>query len=340
MKKSFPPRSGRGRDVSQATSRPTDLDGRRSSGLLRLIRRPETGAFVAVVGVFTFFAFTAGANGFLTLAGTASWLDTAAELGIVAIPVGMLMIGGEFDLSVGSVVGASSMIFAVSTTQYGWPLWVAVLLCLAFGLCVGLINGLIVTRNGLPSFIVTLATMLAIAGAALGVSVLISGTTTITVAPYGAVKAAFATQIHGFNISVFWWLVIALLGTWVLTKTRFGNWVYAVGGHLETATFAGVPTKRVKIALFMASATGAVLAGLTQTIEFGGGEVGQGQNFVYDCIIASVIGGVLLAGGYGSAIGVSLGAATYGMVNIGIFYTGWDTNWAQLFLGLLLLRRC
>jgi simple sugar transport system permease protein len=288
--------------------------------------------------MFAFFAIAAGSKGFLTLPGTASWLETAAELGIVAIPVGVLMIGGEFDLSVGSTIGATALIIPLCAGMHHWPLWAAILLALAVGWAIGLINGLVVTRTGLPSFIVTLATLLAVAGATLGLSVLLAGTTTLSLQASGPLKSIFAAKTHsGFGAGILWWIAVALFATWVLTQTRFGNWIYATGGDREEAVLAGVPTRLVKIVLFLASSTGAVLIGVIQTLEFGGGDISQGQSYVYDTIIASVIGGVLLTGGYGSALGISLGAATYGMVSIGIFYTGWDTNWVQLFLGGLLL---
>jgi simple sugar transport system permease protein len=117
----------------------------------------------------------------------------------------------------------------------------------------------------------------------------------------------------------------------------FGNWILATGGDKAAARNAGVPTDRVKILLFVATSLGAALLGIIQALEYNGGQVGQGQSFIFDAIIAAVIGGVLLQGGYGSAIGIVLGAATYGIVNVGIFYTGWESDLAQAIVGLLVL---
>ena len=309
----------------------------RPSRLRRLTHRPEVGAVIGVVVVFVFFAITAGSHGFLTLAGTASWIDVAAVLGVVAIPVGLLMIGGEFDLSVGSVVGMASMVVPICVEHYQWPLWAAVLLALLIGWLIGFVNGVLVTRTGIASFIVTLGTMLVIAGLTLGVSNVIVGTTTLSIDTHGSLNSAFAASRHGYDVSLLWWLGIAVVATWVLTQTPFGNWIFATGADREAAVLAGVPTRFVKILLYMGTATGGVLVGTIQTLQYGGGNVTGGQNYVYESIIAAVIGGVLLTGGYGSALGISLGAMTYGMVSIGIFYTGWDTNWVQLSLGLLLL---
>ena len=285
------------------------------SRLRRLTHRPETGAGIGVVIVFTFFAFTTGSNGFLTSDGTASWIDVAAVLGIAAIPVGLLMIGGEFDLSVGSVVGVASMVVPICVEHYHWPLWAAVLLALGLGWLIGLINGVLVTRTGIASFIVTLGTMLVLAGLTLGLSNVLVGTTTLSIETHGPVKSAFATTRNGYDISLLWWLGIAVIATWVLTQTPFGNWIFATGVDREAAILAGVPTSFVKILLYMGTATGAVIVGIIQTLQYGGGNVTAGQNFVYESIIAAVIGGVLLTGGYGSALGISFRATTYGMVS-------------------------
>src|SRR5262249_55719930 len=132
--------------------------------LRRLLLRPEAGGVISALVVFVFFAVLGGQNGFLTVLGTADWLDTASELGIIAIPIGLLMIAGEFDLSVGSVVGASSMIVAICGGYYSWSPWTGVVAAFAAAALIGLVNGLIVVWTRLPSFIVTLATMLMVTG--------------------------------------------------------------------------------------------------------------------------------------------------------------------------------
>src|SRR5450432_1681636 len=142
-------------------------DARRSSLFHRLVRRPEAGGVISAILAFAFFAVFAGNSGFLTSLGTAYWLDTASELGIVAIPVGILMIGGEFDLSVGAVVGATSMIVAICSGYYDLPGWVGFAIALVVGAAIGFLNGFIVVRTRLPSFIVTLSTMLMVAGVAI-----------------------------------------------------------------------------------------------------------------------------------------------------------------------------
>lgn len=306
------------------------------SSLKRAIRRPEFGAFAGMILVYIFFA-VAGKGGFLTLAGTANWMNTASELGVLAVPVGLLMIAGEFDLSVGSVIGASSMIVSIGNGLYSLPMWIAIVLAFVIGALIGLANGIITVSTRLPSFIVTLAVLFIVAGAALGFSRLFSGTTAVTLTPEGSARAIFGSQAAGFHVSILWWIAITAIASWILTQTPYGNWIFATGADRNAARSAGVPTDRVKISLFAATALGAVLVGVLQTIQYSGGDVTYGRDFVFDAPVAAVIGGVLLTGGYGSAIGVFLGSVIFGIVNMGIFYTGWNSDWAQLVLGTLLL---
>ena len=300
------------------------------------MRRPESGAFVGMLAVYAFFVVAAGSV-FTTLSATATWMNTAAEIGIVAVPIALLLIAGEFDLSTGSVIGASSMVVALGSAHYHLPIGLVIALALALGVTVGLVNGFVLTWTGLPSFVVTLATNFIVAGLALGFASLIVGTTNATLTPPAGARHLFAFQWKDFNGSIAWWLAIAAVGAWVMARTRFGNWILATGGDREAALSAGVPVARVKITLFVATAFCAALLGVIQAVLYTQGDATRGQDFVFDSIIAAVIGGVLLGGGYGSVVGVVFGAATYGIVSGGVFYTGWSTVWVQAFLGGLLL---
>ncbi|WP_170322651.1 ABC transporter permease [Acrocarpospora macrocephala] len=302
-----------------------------------MTRRPEVGALIGTLGVFVFFAIFGGAE-FLSSAGAASWLNVAAELGIIAVPVGLLMIAGELDLSVGSVLAASSMTLAIVSGHWGGPMILGILLALTIGVATGLVNGLIVTRTNVPSFVVTLATLAALAGLTLGLSRVITGTTSVGLKPDPTSKALFGTLISGqFEVAILWWIAVAGCVAWMLQETRYGNWIFAVGGDKESARATGIPTNKVKIALYVGSGFGAALVGVIQTILYNGAQVANGQSFVFNSIIAVVIGGVLLTGGYGSVIGVILGTLTFAIVNQGIYYTGWNSDWASLILGILLL---
>jgi simple sugar transport system permease protein len=303
----------------------------------RLIRRPESGALVGTLAVYIFFVIFGGGE-FTSPGGTASWLNVAAELGIIALPVGLLMIAGELDLSVGSVVASSSMTMAIVSGYLGMPLEIGIALALLLGVVTGFLNGLIVTRTIVPSFVATLATNFALAGLTLGVSRLLTGTVSIAVTQNTPTKAVFGALIDGkFEVAVLWWLAVFLVVGWVLHLTRYGNWIFAIGGDKESASMTGIPVQKVKIGLFMGSGFAAALVGVIQTALYNGAQVATGQSFVFNSIIAVVIGGVLLTGGYGSVVGVAFGTLTFAIVNQGIYYTSWNSDWASLILGVLLL---
>jgi simple sugar transport system permease protein len=313
---------------AKTTSRPSLRD---------LTHRPEAGALIGTLGVFVFFGLFGGSK-FLAEGGTASWLNVAAELGIIAIPVGLLMISGELDLSVGSVLAASSMTLAIVAGHWGGPMILGILLALGVGLLIGLLNGILVTRTNVPSFVVTLATNFGLAGLTLGASRVITGTTSVGIKPDPLSKAVFGTLLRGqFEVAIFWWIGVALVVAYILQMTKYGNWVLAVGGDKESARACGIPTNRLKIVLYVASGFGAALVGVIQTILYNGAQVANGQSFVFNSIIAVVVGGVLLTGGYGSVLGVILGTLTFAIVNQGIYYTGWNADWASFILGVLIL---
>ncbi len=302
-----------------------------------LVRRPETGALIGTVGVFIFFAAFGGVQ-FVSPGGFAAWLNVAAELGIIAIPVGLLMISGELDLSVGSVIAASSMTFAIIGGHFGMPVGLAMIIALLLGALVGFINGQLVTRTRVPSFIVTLATNFALAGMTLGFSRLLTNNVSVPIDAGEPMRSLFGQFIaNQFEVIIFWWIAVILVVGWILHVTKFGNWIFAIGGDLESARTSGIPTNRVKIALYMSSATAAAFVGISQTILYNSAQVAKGQSFVFNSIIAVVIGGVLLTGGYGSVFGIVLGTLTFSIVNQGIYFTGWNADWASLILGILLL---
>jgi simple sugar transport system permease protein len=309
--------------------------------LRRWLTRPELAAVAGAILVFAFFAIVAGNRGFLTSRGMISYLEVAAQLGIIAVPVALLMIAGEFDLSVGSMVGAAGMIVAISVVEYGLPLWGAVLLAFAVASLVGLFNGYLVVRTGLPSFIVTLGMLFALRGLTIGFARLLTGRTQVggvgEASGGGLFTTLFAGTIGGVPVSILWWLVLAALATWILMRTSFGNWIFASGGDAAAARSVGVPVNRVKILLFMATALAASLLATIQVLDAGSADVLRGELLELQAIAAAVIGGTLLTGGYGSAIGAVFGALIFGMVQQGIFFTGVNTDWFQVFVGAMLL---
>jgi len=293
--------------------------------------------------IFTFFAVQSPV--FRSVRGVANWLDPASTLGIMAVAVALLMIGGHFDLSAGVMTGTTALTVGIVSTEFGLNIWLAIGIALVLALAIGFCNGWLVTRTGLPSFIITLGTFLMLQGLNLGLTKYFTGTVTasgIGSAPgYDSAKAVFASTVtfvgSPFRIAILWWVLFTVLATWVLLKTRFGNWVFATGGDEVAARNVGVPARRTTITLFMTTAAAAWFVGTTLAVRLTSvqANAGIGNELIY--IVAAVIGGCLLTGGFGSAIGASLGALIFGMAQLGIVYLGWNSDWFYFFLGAMLL---
>jgi simple sugar transport system permease protein len=313
----------------------------------RLLQRPEIGSLFGVIAVFILFTATADGfseTGFGSLTGAARWSDEASNIGIMAVPVALLMIGGEFDLSAGVMVGSSGLLLGLLVTETGMNIWPAIVIVLLFGLMIGFMNGTLVMATKLPSFIVTLATFFILRGLNLGGTLRITDKVyieNIDEAPgYSWARKVFGSTFwspYDFQIRVVWWIAITVIATWVLNRMRAGNWIFGVGGDATAARNVGVPVLQTKIGLFMATSTMASVLGIMTAIQLRSIEAGVGIGNEFEYIIAAVVGGCLLTGGYGSAIGASIGALIMGMAIIGIPFSGWDSDWQYLFLGIILL---
>jgi simple sugar transport system permease protein len=320
-------------------------DGRTSERplALQVLARPEVGVFLGALAVFVFFFIAAP-----TLrdgSSMATVLYQSSTLGIMALPVALLMIGGEFDLSSGVAVITSALTASMLSYQLSMNVWVGVIFALLLSLGVGFLNGWLVVKTGLPSFLITLGSFLILQGANLAVTKLV--TTNVATDDisdmdgFGQAQNIFASSfdIGGVQvkITVFWWLFFAAIATWVLLRTKYGNWIFAVGGNKDSARAVGVPVTFTKISLFMLVGFGAWFVGMHQLFTFNTVQSGEGvgQELIY--ISAAVIGGCLLTGGYGSAIGPVFGAFMFGMVQQGIVYANWNPDWFKAFLGVMLL---
>ena len=303
-----------------------------------LLRRPEAGAFLGLVAVLIFFAFFGGVT-FLKPAGMSSWLNVAANLGVIAIPVGLLMIAGELDISVGAMVPFGAMTVAVISGHYGLSIWLGIAVAMSFGILVGLINGYMVIKTAVPSLIVTLGSLFAVQGIVLGLTVLITKSTSVALTTEGPAKAIFGDFVFGGQLQamVIWWLVVTAVYIFFVHFSRFGNWIFAMGGDKVSARNAGIPTERLTITLFVLSSTSAAFVGMCQAILYNSAQVAGGQSFIFNAIISVVVGGVLLTGGFGSVVGIFFGTITFAIVNQGIYYTDFDRNWSSLIIGVLLL---
>jgi len=224
-------------------------------------------------------------------------------------------------------------------------LWVGAILALVVSLAVGFFNGYLVMKTKIPSFLITLSSFLMLTGINLAVTKLVSGqvaTPSVSdMAGFDSAKKVFASSFSVFGVSVkitvVWWLLFTAIATFVLFKTKIGNWIFAVGGNQDSARAIGVPVTAVKIGLFMTVGFAAWFVGMHLLFSFNTVQSGQGVGNEFLYIIAAVIGGCLLTGGYGTAIGAAIGAFIFGMTNQGIVYAGWNPDWFKFFLGAMLL---
>lgn len=303
----------------------------------RMIRRPEAGSFIGMVAVFLFFMVSAGEI-FVSPAGFSSWLNIAAEIGIVALPIGLLMIAGELDLSIGAIIPASSLTVATLSSHFGLPEGIGIIVALSLGLLIGFINGWLVLRTELPSLIVTIGMMFSVMGLTLGFSVMLTGSTSAAIVPSELSQAMLGQFIGGmFQVTIFWWLGAIVVFTYILHVSCIGNWIFALGGDRISARNAGIPTEKLTISLFMMSSFAAAFVGVSQAMVYQSAQVAGGQAFIFNSIMCVVIGGVLLTGGFGSIIGVVFGTITFAMVNQGIYFTDFDPNFGSIIIGALLL---
>jgi simple sugar transport system permease protein len=329
----------------------TETDRLRSVSRTRLLAsRPEFGAFIGAVVVFLIFAVLSilrgdVGKGFLSIQGAASFLEVSAYVGIIGVAVSLLMIAGEFDLSVGSMIGAASLAVGLLIVQFHLPAFIAVVLTFLFAFGIGAFNGWLRVKTRLPSFIVTLAMLLILRGAGIGITRALTGNTIVsgvTQASAGdPIVPLFTASINiaggEFKIVLLWWFAAVAVATWALTRTRFGNWIFAVGGSDQAARYVGVPVNRVKILLFMTTAASAALFACIQVFSFGSADVLRGANKEFEAIIIAVVGGTLLTGGYGSALGSAFGAFILGTTQLGINFVGINSDWYQVVLGSILL---
>lgn len=318
-----------------------DADKGEPSRFRWLLARPELGALGGAMLIWLVFAVAAGAS-FRSADGLAAILNAAAPLGILAIAVALLMIAGEFDLSVGSIIGLAGMTILLLTRHYGWSLWPAVTATFVLCTAIGLANGYLVVRTRLPSFLVTLGTLFVLRGLTIAVPRLLTRRTQLggldEVAGFPAAQTFFASSpIGSYSVSILWWMALAMSAHWVLVRTAWGNWIFGTGGGTDAARRSGVPVERVKVALFVTTAVAACLVATIQAVRFTGADALRGQQQEFRAIIAVVIGGTLLTGGYGSVAGAVLGAFIFGMVQQGIVITGIDADWFQVFLGVMLV---
>lgn len=336
------------------------------SRLHGVMARPEATSVAGTALVFAIFWVTAGDSGMFALDGVMNWSVVSGYLGILAVGACLLMIAGEFDLSIGSMIGFTGMVAAIPPLHFGWPVWLSMTASLGCALALGFVNGQLVVRTGLASFIVTLAFLFILRGLTLAFSIIVADRTIVSgigelaeqdpvarllfsgtfgdglfgwMAERGWIQALDdgTPLVRGIPKVLLWWAVLAAACSFLLARMRFGNWIFAVGGDAGAAKNAGVPVRRVKVSLFMFTALCAWLFAMLQICDVGSAAADRGLQKEFEAVIAAVIGGCLLTGGYGSVVGACFGALLFGVVQIGITYTNINADWFRVFLGLMLL---
>ena len=336
----------------------------------RTIRRPEIGAFVVMVFIILALAIASDGRAFNAL-GVKNNVAIIAQFGIIATGAAMLMIAGEFDLSIGSMIGFAGMSMAMML-KWGLPFglgeatpFTAFLLTLVMTLSLGWLIGTIVVRSGLSSFIVTLGFLFFLRGTTEVSFRLINQSTQISGLPDyketdwfadlmggevfgwfydlwfmlgGNLNRKGEQWVSGFDARFLWWIIIAGAAYFVLSRTQLGNWIYATGDNKDSARANGVPVNRVKIGLFMFTAFCATIFAACQVFDTNTSDAAKGNLKELEAIAIAVVGGTLMTGGFGSIIGVVFGAVTVGLVANAVFFIPWiDGSWFRVFVGTVLL---
>ncbi|MCY1665116.1 ABC transporter permease [Rhizobium sp. SL86] len=339
------------------------------SRLRKMMIRPELGAITGTILVFVYFFLVASDTGMFGPEGIMNWSTVSAQFMILAVGACLLMIAGEFDLSIGSMIGFSGIIIALLSVSMGWPVWAAIIAAFVLSLMIGAANGYLVIKTGLPSFIVTLASLYILRGLTIFISITTTRKTIIggvkeaaagdwlapvfggkiltglfswladvgVIAKFTAGTRAGQPVIDGVPMLMVWAIGLVIFGHILLTRTQFGNWIFAAGGDAQAARYVGVPVARVKILMFVFTAFTATVFATCQVMEFGSAAADRGLLKEFEAIISVVIGGALLTGGYGSVIGAALGALIFGVVQQGLFFAGVESSLFRVFLGVILL---
>jgi simple sugar transport system permease protein len=301
---------------------------------------PEAVAAISFLLLFLFFSFMA--PNFLTALSLGNILTFGSITCIVTVGAAMLMIAGEFDLSVGSNFAVASYVLALSLVA-GLPFMLALILAILSSTFLGFINGLIVTRTGIPSFIATLGTMLAYRGIVRAIGKGNFATYKGDPIPaFDIMNGDFVwlnnlAHAQAFRTSVIWFLLVAVIFSLILMHTRFGNWIFAAGGAPEAARAQGVNVTRVKVLAFTLTGFLVAIASVLQFAYRLSVDPLRGDGMELVVVAASVIGGVKLSGGYGTIFGAILGTFLLQMLDQGLVLMQIPIQVFQATAGLIII---
>jgi simple sugar transport system permease protein len=306
----------------------------------RLSYIPEIVVLISFLLLFIFFSIFA--PHFLTPLAIGNILTFASITGIIVIGVGMLMVSGEFDLSVGSNFALASYVLAISLNS-GLPVLLGILFALIISTFLGFLNGIIVTKTNIPSFIATLGTMLAYRGivravgggnfasykgADIPIFKILNGDFTL-------LNNIF--QVQAFRTDIIWFILLAIIFIIILMRTRFGNWVFAVGGLPGAALAQGVNVNYVKVMCFTITGFLVAIASILQFSYRLSVDPLRGDGIEMIAVAASAIGGIRLTGGFGTILGAVLGAFLLQMLDQGLVLMSIPIQVFQACIGLIII---
>jgi simple sugar transport system permease protein len=302
----------------------------------RLRLRPITiyGLNTALTFIVTFLIFSIFTPDhlFLDPRNLASMAKLTPDIGVVALGIGILMIAGEFDLSIASIIPFCSYIFTQLIMSGIEPV-LAFILVFPIGATFGLINGLLVVSTGLPSFIITLSTMLFWKGLLFG----LSHQMPISILKYvsdSSIEKILVGQVGPFPVQILWFLLFAVVLGLMLHQSKFGNWIYATGSNQEAARAMGISVRTVKTVCYMIIGVLCAWVAVMQSVRLGSFAATQGIGFELKTIAAVVVGGVALTGGVGSMLGIVLGIFIIRIVENGLILLQVPVFGVELFIGV------
>lgn len=317
----------------RATAPAAAVQTRRGFAITDLFRVRESGTILALIALCLFLALST--NTFLRPINILNILRQMSEVSIIAVGMTMLIITGEFDLSVGSMYGLSAVIMGILVRDFGWNMWTGFVAALIAGLGAGLINGLLTTKVKIPSFIVTLGMLSILRGAAL---VLAEGYPVSGLPADSSFFTVMSGQLFGFvPTQVIWMLGINIVGAIILSRFVFGYHVYSTGSNRRATMLSGINTDWVQIRAFMITSFLAALSGGIMVAHLSSATPLAGQGNELDVIAAVVIGGTALAGGSGSIFGTFLGAAIMSVLRNGLVLLGVSSYWQVAAIGAVIL---
>ncbi len=287
--------------------------------------------YIGFVVIFLIFAVTLSDKGFLNPNNLLNIVRQTAMIAVMAIAMTFVLSSGEIDLSVGAVAGLASVTVAMAIDVGG--LYFGIAAGLATGAAVGMFNGWLTTRIGIPSFLTTLAMM----GIAKGVAMWISGTAAVPI-----IEPAYSWLFGGGSVGIipvllFWTLILGVIGHYVLKRTTFGRRVLATGGGEVAARYSGIDTKSVKFRVLIISSMAAALAGMLYAGRLQSGRFQLGEGDELSVIAAAVLGGTSLFGGYGTVVGTIVGAMMIGLINNGLILFGLEFSQQLIARGAIII---